>query len=69
MRLIFECTHNCAEGAGAAALAAAAKEREASRGRTVAAVWSGGNVASAVFADVLAGSGPGIDGGSGSRRA
>lgn len=69
MRLIFECTHNCAEGAGAAALAAAAKEREASRGRTVAAVLSGGNVDSAVFADVLAGSGPGIDGGSGSRRA
>ncbi|HRO61780.1 MAG TPA: threonine dehydratase [Burkholderiaceae bacterium] len=55
MRLIFECTHNCAEGAGAAALAAAAKEREKTRGRKVAAVLSGGNVDTGLFAGVLAG--------------
>lgn len=55
MRLIFECTHNCAEGAGAASVAAAAKERERLAGRRVAVVLSGGNVDRTVFADVLAG--------------
>jgi threonine dehydratase len=54
MRLVFECTHNCAEGAGAAAVAAAAKERERLAGRRVAVVLSGGNVDRRVFADVLA---------------
>ena len=54
MRLIFECTHNCAEGAGAASVAAAAKERGRLAGRRVAVVLSGGNVDRTVFADVLA---------------
>lgn len=55
MRTLFECTHNVAEGAGAAALAAITRERERNRGRRVAAVLSGGNVDRALFAQVLAG--------------
>ncbi len=54
MRLVFECTHNCAEGAGAASLAAATQERERLAGRRVAVVLSGGNVDRKVFAEVLA---------------
>lgn len=55
MRLIFECTHNCAEGAGAAPVAAIRKEREALAGRKVAAVISGHNVDRSTFSAVLAG--------------
>jgi threonine dehydratase len=55
MRAIYECTHNCAEGAGAAAVAAIARERDAVKGRKVAAVLSGGNVDRSTFANVLAG--------------
>jgi threonine dehydratase len=53
MRLLFTATHNVAEGAGAAPLAAALQERERLRGRKVAVVVSGGNVDRTVFADVL----------------
>ena len=53
MRLLFECTHTVAEGAGAAALAAAVQERDKLAGRRVAAVLSGGNVDREVFASVL----------------
>ncbi len=55
MRMLHECTHNCAEGAGAAAIAAIAQEREQLRGRKVAAILTGGNVDAAMFAQVLAG--------------
>jgi threonine dehydratase len=59
MRLIFACTHNTAEGAGAAGVAAALQEGRWLAGRRVAVVLSGGNVDSGVFAGVLAGgSGP-----------
>jgi threonine dehydratase len=54
MRGIFVTTHNVAEGAGAAAVAAVAAERELLHGKRVAAVLSGGNVDAAVFAPVLA---------------
>jgi threonine dehydratase len=54
MRVIFTTTHNVAEGAGAAAVAAVAAERERLHGKRVAAVLSGGNVDAAVFAPVLA---------------
>lgn len=54
MRLLFSATHNVAEGAGAAGLAAALQERERLQGRRVAVVLSGGNVDSDVFAGVLA---------------
>ncbi|MCA9093557.1 MAG: threonine dehydratase [Planctomycetaceae bacterium] len=55
MRMVFECTHNCAEGAGAAAIAAIAQSRDAIQGKRVGAVISGGNVDREVFARVLAG--------------
>jgi threonine dehydratase len=55
MRALFQDTHNVAEGAGAAAVAAALQERDALRGLTVGATLCGGNVDSAVFARVLAG--------------
>ena len=54
MRLAFTATHNTAEGAGAAALAAAWQERAALRGQRVGLALSGGNVDAAVFARVLA---------------
>jgi len=55
MRALFTDTHNVAEGAGAAALAALLGEREAMRGRRAAVVLSGGNVDADVYARVLAG--------------
>ena len=53
MRMMFECTHNVCEGAGAAALAAATQEKEIIAGRKVAVIASGGNVDQSVFANVL----------------
>jgi threonine dehydratase len=55
MRAIFSMTHNVAEGAGAAAFAAAWRERASLAGQRVGLALSGGNVDTAVFADVLAG--------------
>jgi threonine dehydratase len=55
MRDLFAKTHNVAEGAGAAAYAAAWRERESLAGKRVGLSLSGGNVDSALFADVLAG--------------
>ncbi|MCA9182019.1 MAG: threonine dehydratase [Planctomycetales bacterium] len=54
MRDIFECTHNVAEGAGAAAVAAVRKDAGKLKGSKVAAILSGGNVDRDVFASVLA---------------
>ena len=53
MRILYTDTHNLAEGAGAAALAAALQERDRLRGRRVAVIQSGGNVDRALFAQVL----------------
>jgi len=53
MRYLFSDTHNVAEGAGAAALAALSKEREQMRGRRVAVVVSGGNVDREIFGKIL----------------
>jgi len=53
MRTLYECTHNCAEGAGAAALAAVAKERTGLHGQKVAAVVTGGNVDRSLFAQII----------------
>ncbi len=53
MRDIFACTHNVAEGAGAAAFAAAMQERAQLAGQIVGVTISGGNVDSAVFAQTL----------------
>ena len=53
MRVLFCDTHNVAEGAGAAGLAAAMQQRERWQGRTVGVVLTGGNVDSVVFSRVL----------------
>lgn len=54
MRALFSDTHNVAEGAGAAALAALLQDRESLRGRRAGIVLSGSNVDRAMFAEVLA---------------
>ena len=55
MRAVFDDTHNVAEGAGAAAVAAILQEGAGLRGKRVAAILSGGNVDRAMFAEVLSG--------------
>ncbi|MGE0238242.1 MAG: threonine dehydratase [Parvibaculaceae bacterium] len=58
MRLYYRTTHNLAEGAGAAALAALMQERERMKGRRVGVILSGGNIDGGKFADVLQGRTP-----------
>ena len=53
MRAIYADTHNLAEGAGAAALAAAMQERAALRGQCVGVSLTGANVDASMFAEVL----------------
>ncbi|AXQ47248.1 threonine dehydratase [Pseudomonas vlassakiae] len=55
MRIYHETTHNTAEGAGAAALAALLQERQRQAGKRVAVVLSGANVDRERYAQVLAG--------------
>jgi threonine dehydratase len=55
MRALFSDTHNVAEGAGAAALAAVIADERHTAGKNVAAIVCGGNVDRDVFARVLAG--------------
>jgi threonine dehydratase len=54
MRAIYDDTHNVAEGAAAASVAAMLSERDLIAGRTVAVVLTGGNVDRDTFARVLA---------------
>lgn len=55
MRIYYQDTHNLAEGAGAAPLAAALKENSSRRGNRLGIVLSGGNVDREIYQDVLAG--------------
>jgi threonine dehydratase len=55
MRALYQDTHNLAEGAGAAALAGALKEKETLMGKRIGIVLTGGNVDSEMYASVLAG--------------
>ena len=54
MSLLFTATHNVAEGAGAAAMAAAMHERDMLAGQRVGIMVTGGNVDRDVFARTLA---------------
>ncbi len=54
MRALFCDTHNVAEGAGAAALAAAMQQRHRWHGKTIGITVSGGNVDAPLFAQTLA---------------
>jgi len=58
MRLYFTATHNVAEGAGAAPLAALMQERSSLAGQKVGVILCGGNVDTDVFLSVLAGETP-----------
>ncbi|MEX5590599.1 threonine dehydratase [Pseudomonas urmiensis] len=53
MRIYHETTHNTAEGAGAAALAALLQERDSQQGKRVAVVLSGANIDRQRYAQVL----------------
>ena len=55
MRAYYQDTHNLAEGAGAAALAGALKEKNSLQGKRVGIILTGGNVDREIFEDVLAG--------------
>jgi threonine dehydratase len=58
MRAYFTDTHNVAEGAGAAPLAALIQEKDRMAGRRCAVILCGGNVDTSVFAAVLRGETP-----------
>jgi threonine dehydratase len=58
MRAYFADTHNVAEGAGAAPLAALLQEKDSMRGKKIGLILCGGNVDSPVFSTVLAGQTP-----------
>ena len=58
IRSIYSATHNCAEGAGAAALAALMKERADLQGRRAAVILTGQNIDRAWMQTVLAGATP-----------
>jgi threonine dehydratase len=53
MRVYYTDTHNLAEGAGAAALAALMQEREVMKGKKVGVILSGANVDQPVYANVI----------------
>lgn len=58
IRILYSATHNCAEGAGAAALAALIKEHKRLQGRRAGAILSGQNIDRAWMHAVLAGNTP-----------
>ena len=60
VRLALRATHNLAEGAGAASLAAAMKLRDRLQGKKVVAVMSGGNITTEVIRRILERSDPEI---------
>ena len=58
VRLLYETTHNLAEGAGAVPLAGLIAGRDRWAGRKVAVILSGGNIDRPLYADILAGQTP-----------
>jgi threonine dehydratase len=58
MRLYYRTTHNLAEGAGAAALAALMRERAQMKDKRVGVILTGGNIDASKFAQVLQGRTP-----------
>ncbi|MCV2868060.1 threonine dehydratase [Defluviimonas sp. WL0002] len=58
IRVYFTDTHNLAEGAGAAALAALMTEKDQMNGRRVGVILSGGNIDTGPFRTVLSGAAP-----------
>jgi len=60
IRIYFRDTHNAAEGAGAAALAALLREKDRMRGKNIGLILTGGNIDTDDFAAVLQGKTPQI---------
>jgi threonine dehydratase len=60
IRIYYTTTHNLAEGAGAAPLAALLKEKDRYGGKHVGLILSGGNIDMAIFAQILRGETPGV---------
>lgn len=60
IRLYYRCTHNLAEGAGAAPLAALMAEREMMAGKRAGVILCGGNIDAGWFAEILAGGVPAV---------
>ena len=58
IRILYTDTHNLAEGAGAAALAALAKDKDLLGGKRVGVILCGGNIDMPVFQQILAGRTP-----------
>jgi threonine dehydratase len=58
IRIYYLATHNLAEGAGAAPLAALLKEAAGCSGKRIGLILSGGNLDMSLFADILAGKTP-----------
>jgi len=58
VRLYFHTTHQVAEGAGAAPLAALMQERQRMAGKSVAVVLTGSNIDAAVYGRILSGATP-----------
>jgi threonine dehydratase len=67
IRSIYSATHNCAEGAGAAALVALMKERAELQGRRAAIILTGQNIDRAWMQTILAGGRPRVSEASSSR--
>lgn len=53
MNIIFETTKNIAEGAGAASVAAAIKEKNNNKGKKIAVILSGGNISKNAYIQIL----------------
>lgn len=60
MRVYYRATHNLAEGAGAAPLAALLQERQAMGGKRCGVILCGGNIDADAFATVLGGGTPAV---------
>src|SRR5262249_27809882 len=58
IRVALRTTHNLAEGAGAASIAAAMKIRMTLAGKKIVCVMSGGNIDRATLTKILSGSDP-----------
>jgi threonine dehydratase len=60
IRLLWTATHNVAEGAGAASLAALVRERDRMAGKRVGVILSGGNIDADMLRTVLSGQTPDV---------
>lgn len=58
IRMYYRCTHNLAEGAGAAPLAALMQEKHLQKGKKIGVILCGGNIDTDIFLSILKGNTP-----------